>query len=130
MNFRKINAENFMLYAIGQYTNPQCEGMTEFEEDLSRIKYVKRLLKKYHRTGEVRPILLLNHLTILGNVFTPMGAARMLFFKLDANIHPSLKTALLYLNSIGEGMIFDEMVIDDIPMDQELATMLQKITTS
>ena len=127
MNFRKINAENFMLYAIGQYTNPQCEGMTEFEEDLSRIKYVKRLLKKYHRTGKVRPILLLNHLTILGNVFTPMGAARMLFFKLDANIHPSLKTALLYLNYIGEGFVLDEMVLDEIPMDGRLAAALMSL---
>ena len=127
MNFRKINAENFMLYAIGQYTNPQCEGMTEFEEDLSRIKYVKRLLKKYHRTGKVRPILLLNHLTILGNVFTPMGAARMLFFKLDSNIHPSLKTALLYLNYIGEGFVLDEVVLDEIPMDGRLATALMSL---
>lgn len=127
MNFRKINRENFLLYAMGQYTNPQCEGMTEFEEDLSRIKYVKRLLKKYHRTGKVRPILLLNHLTILGNVFTPMGAARMLFFKLDSNIHPSLKTALLYLNYIGEGMILDEMVLDEIPMDGRLAAALMSL---
>ena len=127
MNFRKINRENFLLYAMGQYTNPQCEGMTEFEEDLSRIKYVKRLLKKYHRTGEVRPILLLNHLTILGNVFTPMGAARMLFFKLDANIHPSLKTALLYLNYIGEGFVLDEVVLDEIPMDGRLAAALMSL---
>ena len=127
MNFRKINRENFLLYAMGQYTNPQCEGMTEFEEDLSRIKYVKRLLKKYHRTGKVRPILLLNHLTILGNVFTPMGAARMLFFKLDANIHPSLKTALLYLNYIGEGFVLDEVVLDEIPMDGRLAAALKSL---
>lgn len=116
-----------MLYAIGQYTNPQCEGMTEFEEDLSRIKYVKRLLKKYHRTGKVRPILLLNHLTILGNVFTPMGAARMLFFKLDSNIHPSLKTALLYLNYIGEGFVLDEVVLDEIPIDGRLAAALMSL---
>jgi len=127
MNFRKINRENFLLYAMGQYTNPQCEGMTEFEEDLSRIKYVKRLLKKYHRTGEVRPILLLNHLTILGNVFTPMGAARMLFFKLDAAQYPALKTVLLYLNYIGEGMILDETAMDSISMDGRLAEVLRRL---
>lgn len=127
MNFRKINRENFLLYAMGQYTNPQCEGMTEFEEDLSRIKYVKRLLKKYHRTGEVRPILLLNHLTILGNVFTPMGSARMLFFKLDAAQYPALKTVLLYLNYIGEGMILDETAIDSISMDGRLAEVLRRL---
>ena len=112
---------------MGQYTNPQCEGMTEFEEDLSRIKYVKRLLKKYHRTGEVRPILLLNHLTILGNVFTPMGAARMLFFKLDAAQYPALKTVLLYLDYIGEGMILDETAMDSISMDGRLAEVLRRL---
>lgn len=127
MNFRKINRENFLLYAMGQYTNPQCEGMAEFEEDLSRIKYVKRLLKKYHRTGKVRPILLLNHLTILGNVFTPMGAARMLFFKLDAAQYSALKTLLLYLDYIGEGMILDETAIDSISMDGRLAEVLRRL---
>ena len=120
MDFKKLNRDNFLLYAMGRYTNPQCEGMTEFSEDLNRIKYVKRLLKKYNRSGKIRPILLLNHLTVLGNVFTPLGAARMLIFKLEPALYPALKTVLLYLNYIGEGMILENIRLDSIPMDARL----------
>ena len=127
MDFKKLNRDNFMLYAMGRYTNPQCTGMAEFGEDLNRIKYVKRLLKKYKRSGKIRPILLLNHLTVLGNVFTPMGAARMLFFKLEHDLHPCLKTALLYLNYIGEGMVLDETPVDTIPMDGRLGEVLRRL---
>jgi hypothetical protein len=56
-----------------------------------------------------------------------MGAARMLFFKLDSNIHPILKTALLYLNYIGEGFVLDEVVLDEIPMDGRLAAALKSL---
>ena len=127
MDFKKLNRDNFMLYAMGQYTNPECESIVEFQEDMNRIKYVKRLLKKYKRSGKIRPILLLNHLTVLGNVFGPMGAARMLFFKLESDLHSSLKTALLYLNYIGEGMVLDETHIDPIPMDGRLAEVLRRL---
>jgi len=127
MDFKKLNRDNFLLYAMGRYTNPQCEGMTEFNEDLNRIKYVKRLLKKYRRSGKIRPILLLNHLTILGNVFTPIGAARMLFFKLEPDLHPCIKTVLLYLNYIGENMVLDETRLDSISIDGRLVEVLRRL---
>ena len=127
MDFKKLNRDNFLIYAMGRYTNPQCEGMGEFNEDLNRIKYVKRLLKKYKRSGKIRPILLLNHLTVLGNVFTPLGAARMLFFKLEPDLHPPLKTALLYLNYIGEGMVLDDTPVDTVSMVGRLGEVLRRL---
>jgi hypothetical protein len=127
MDFKKLNRDNFMLYAMGQYTNPECESIVEFQEDMNRIKYVKRLLKKYNRTGKIRPILLLNHLMVLGNVFSPRVASRLLFFKLDESLHPPLKTALLYLNYIGEGMVLDERQMDAIPLDGRLAEALRSL---
>lgn len=116
-----------MLYAMGNYTNPDCMGMTEFNDDVSKIKYVKRLLKKYRRTGKIRPILLLNHLMILGNVFGREAASRMLFYKLESDIHPPLKTVLLYLNYIDDGMILDGRVLADIPMEMKLADILRRL---
>lgn len=113
---------------MGNYTNPDCMGMTEFNEDLSKIKYVKRLLKKYRRSGRIRPILLLNHLVILGNVFGQTAAARMLFYKLERDIHPQLKTVLLYLNYIEDGSAFDGIAVGDIPMDDRLAHTLKHLT--
>lgn len=112
---------------MGNYTNPDCMGMAEFNEDLSKIKYVKRLLKKYRRSGRIRPILLLNHLVILGNVFGQQAASRMLFYKLEADIHPSLKTVLLYLDYIHDRMNFDGLTISEIPMDTTLAQILRKL---
>ena len=125
MDFKELNRDNFMLYAMSNYSNPECLGMSEFTEDLAKIKYVKRLLKKYKRTGKLRPILLLNHLMILGNVFGRTPAARMLFHKLEPDIHSLLKTTLLYLDYIHEGMVLDRVRVEGIPLDQRLAQILK-----
>jgi hypothetical protein len=127
MDFKQLNRENFMLYAIGNYTNPDCLGMNEFNEDISKIKYVKRLLKKYQRTGRIRPILLLNHLMILGNVFGREPASRMLFYKLEPDIHSALKTALLFIEYIEDGAMLDGRALADIPLDSNLARILKQL---
>jgi hypothetical protein len=127
MDIKVLTKENFMLYAMGNYTNPECLSMTEFNEDLSRIKYVKRLLKRYKRTGNMRTILLLNHLMVLGNVFGRSPASRMLFHKLERDIHPALKTVLLYLDYIDERVVLDGIVVGDIPMDIKLAQILRQL---
>lgn len=127
MEFKKLNKDNFMLYAMGNYTNPDCVGMAEFTEDISKIKYVKRLLKKYSRSRRIRPILLLNHLVVMGNVFGRTPTARMLFFKLEQDVHPSLKTVLLYLDYIDENAVFDGLAISEIALDQTLADILKRL---
>jgi hypothetical protein len=125
MDFKALNRDNFMLYAMSNYSNPDCMGMNELTEDLAKIKYVKRLLKKFKRTGKLRPILLLNHLMILGNVFGRTPAARMLFYKLEADIHPLLKTTLLYLDYIQESSVFDGVLVEDVSFDVRLANILK-----
>ena len=44
---KRLNEKNFLSFAMKMYDNPNCKGLEEFEEDLSRVKYVKRLLNKY-----------------------------------------------------------------------------------
>jgi len=127
MDFKKLNRDNFILYAMGNYSNPDCLGVSEFTEDLARIKYVKRLLKRYQRTNKIRTILLLNHVVVLGNVFGCTPASRMLFYKLERNIHSPLKTVLLYLNYIKDNMMFDELWIEEIPLDTRLGKILQEL---
>jgi len=127
MDINILTKDNFSLYAMGNYTNPDCMGMNEFLDDISKIKYVKRLLKRYIRTNNLRTILLLNHIMVLGNVFGRAAASRMLFYKLEQDTHPSLKTVLLYLEYIDERMIFDGIVVSDIPMDGKLAQILRQL---
>ena len=127
MEIKVLTKENFMLYAMGNYTNPDCLSMNEFTEDLARIKYVKRLLKRYNRTGNLRTILLLNHLMVLGNVFGRTPASRMLFHKLESDTHSVLKTVLLYLDYIDERVVFDGLSVDNIPLDDGLAKILRNL---
>ena len=100
--FEDLNEENFTLFAIRHYDNPQCTSTEEFYEDIRRFRYLKRLLKRYHRTGELRERLILNHLIILSNVFGVLNAIRMLQYKIDDEYWPVLKTCLLYLDYIDE----------------------------
>ena len=100
--FEDLNEENFTLFAIRHYDNPQCTSTEEFYEDIRRFRYLKRLLKRYHRTGELRERLILNHLIILSNVFGVSYAIKMLQYKIDDEYWPVLKTCLLYLDYIDE----------------------------
>lgn len=92
-----LNSDNFLLYAMKAYDKPNAI-QSEFEEDLKRIKYVKRLIKRYRTTGDLKERLILNHIIILGNVFGIEATVRMLFFKLDEEDYNVLKTFLLFLD--------------------------------
>lgn len=89
--------DNFLMYAMKAYDKPSCI-MSEFEEDLKRIKYVKRLVRRYRLTGELKERLILNHIIVLGNVFGIEAAVKMLFFKFDEEDYDILKTFLVFLN--------------------------------
>ena len=92
-----LHDDNFLIFAMKAYDKPNVI-LSEFEEDLNRIKYVKRLIKRYRLTGDLKERLILNHIIILANVFGVEATVRMLFFKIDEEDHSILKTFLLYLN--------------------------------
>ena len=100
--YEKITPQNVIMYAIRNYDNPQCEGEKEFEDDLKRFKYIKRLLRRYYDTGVLKERLLLNHLIVLTNVFSPEAATTLLLYKIQPSYWPALKSFLLFLNTIKE----------------------------
>jgi hypothetical protein len=91
-----LNSDNFLLYAMKAYERPNAI-QSEFDEDLKRLKYVKRLIKRYRSTGDLKERLILNHIIILANVFGVEPTVRMLFYKLDEEDYSVLKTFLLFL---------------------------------
>jgi len=119
-----LDNDNYMMVCMKVYDNPQCKGIEEFHEDLDRVKYLKRLFKKYLNSGVLRERLILNHLIILHNVLGPIST-RLLFFKLEKEIHPPLKTFLIYLNYLPETL--PEVDIVTIPVDQTIANTLREI---
>tara|TARA_B100000085_G_C18396647_1_gene452727 strand:- start:170 stop:556 length:387 start_codon:yes stop_codon:yes gene_type:complete len=92
----QLNENNFSLFAAKYYNNPNCTDILEFHDDLNRIKYVKRLLKGYAESGELKERLVLNHLITLYNVFDPHACTKMLVFKLPEHVSV-LKSFLSYL---------------------------------
>ena len=118
--FDKITAKNFNAYAMKHYDDPQCEDIEDFNEDLRRFRYLKRLLHRYHENGEMRERLMLNHIICLFNVFGYEPCMRMLEFKIKDEDHwSSIKTMLLYLDLIEEGWWID------YPIDEKLAQRLR-----
>jgi len=119
-----LDNDNYMMVCMKVYDNPQCKGIEEFHEDLDRVKYLKRLFKKYLNSGVLRERLILNHLIILHNVLGPIST-RLLFFKLEKEIHPPLKTFMIYLNYLPETL--PEVDLVTIPVDQTIAKTLREI---
>jgi len=123
MRFDELNEDNYLLFAIKFYENPQAVTMEDFETDLKRIRYVKRLLKRYKNTGELKTHLILNHLIILFNVFND-AAVPLLFYNLEKELWPSIKSFLLFLNRFPE---YPRTQIHDILEDNECLSQLQAV---
>ncbi len=112
----------FQDYAMQNYKNPSCSGREEFEEDINRIKYVKRLFGRYFSTGELKERLILNHIIIFYNVFEMEAATKMLFYRMEDRFKPLVKTFLVYLNYLPE----DEAYVR-VPMDTKVIQILRRL---
>ena len=91
MIFNELNDDNYLLFAIKYYENPHAVTREDFEDDLKKIKYVKRLLRRYLNSNVLKTHLILNHLTVLFNVFGD-AAVPLLFFNLEKDLWSSLKS--------------------------------------
>ena len=110
------------------YDNPSG-GIEEFEEDMAKIVYLKRLFRKYEKTGVLRERLILNHIITFYNVFGVEFATRLLFFRIDSDLHYILKTFLVYLNYLPAGNPSFHVGVDvvSIPLDTKIVEMLRRI---
>ena len=123
MFFNELNEDNFLLFAIKNYENPQAVTKEDFEKDLNHFKYIKRLLKRYKRDGELKTHLLLNHFIILYNIFGE-AATPMLFFKIEKDLWSSLKSFIIFLNRLSE---YPKSGIHNIQVDLHCLAELNKI---
>ena len=123
MKFDELNEDNYLLFAIKFYDNPQAVTKEDFEDDLKRIKYIKRLLKRYKNNGELKTHLILNHLTVLFNVLNE-AAVPLLFYNLEKDLWPSIKSFLIFLNRIPD---YPKTKIDVIKPDQTCLDNLNSV---
>ena len=127
--FDDLNEENFMMYAVKAYESPNCI-MSEFEGDLKRTKYLKRLFRRYKTTKELKERLILNHLVLLYNVFGAEATARILFYRIDEKDYDVLKTFLMYLNLLPttvKGIRGKDIATSNISVDLKIEALLRQI---
>ena len=123
MLFNELNEDNFLLFAIRNYENPQAVTKEDFDRDLNHFKYIKRLLKRYKNTGQLKTHLLLNHFIILYNIFGEATTA-MLFFKIESELWSAMKSFIIFLGRFPE---YPHSDIHDIQVDLLCLSELYKI---
>ena len=123
MIFTELTEDNFLLFAIKNYENPQAVTKADFEKDLNHFKYIKRLLKRYKNTGELKTHLLLNHFIILYNIFGE-ATTPMLFFKIEEDLWSTMKTFVVFLNRLPE---HPHCYIHDVEIDEYCLSQLASI---
>lgn len=122
----KLNNDNFLKFAMRYYDNPQCHTINEFEEDLKRFLYLKKLFSRYRNTGELRERLILNHIIVLYNLFGEQ-TTNFLFFKIDKEDWSSLTTFLIFLERMPEKIVDLNIITADIILDETIIKVLRKI---
>ena len=113
--------KNIKEYAVENYVNKACLTADEFWEDFNKIKYVKRLLRRYKKDNVLKDRLILNHLILFYNVFNIEAANRMMFLRMEDDLKSSLKTFLIYLNYLPQGWY------NEVPLDNQIITKLRKL---
>ena len=119
-DFKILTPETIDIFAKRQYDN-RGAGQEEFDDDMNRFKYLKRLFRKYDTSKEFKSRLIINHIIILANVFGIEAATTLLFFKVDKQHWSILKTVHIFLNYMPE----NEMV--DLDIDQSVMEELKRI---
>lgn len=122
-----LTESTFLLYAMKHYDNPQCTELSEFEEDIKRFQYLRKLLSRYRQDDELKERLILNHLIVIFNVFG-QAATNMLFMRLH-EYHEYLKPFVQYLNFMPEVLVYDEIGIssESITGDERIIKRLREI---
>lgn len=125
----QVDESNFLLFAAKHYDNPHCYDTIEFYEDLNRFKYIKRLLNKYEETGDIKDRLVVNHLTIIFNVFGVEAGTRMLFLKLKDHL-PLIKPFLVWMGTLPDvvpkiGVDGRDIYTSEILMDHRIVEALR-----
>lgn len=127
--FDNLTEDNVLIYAMKSYDNPNMI-ISEFDEDIKRFYYLKRLFYRYRKYKEIRERLVLNHIVILYNVFGPEPTTRLLFYFIDAEHYTILKTYLIFLNympNVVRGIKGKDIISSNILIEEDIVKTLREI---
>ncbi len=122
MIFNELNDDNYLIFAIKHYDNPQAVTYEDFLNDMKKFKYVKRLLKRYKKTGDLKSHLLINHFIVLYNVFQD-ATTPLLFYKIEKELWGPMKTFIMFLGKLPE---HPRSFIHDVQVDIDCLKQLNQ----
>ena len=133
MIYHDLNEKNFLLPSK-HYNNPQCVDVEEFNDDLRKIKYIKRLFNQYHTEGTLKERLILNHLIVFYNVFPTKTLEPRYFFTRLTKFSSDVKNIFIISQSLLEDKVESingkEILTTNIPMDQGIIDTLREFDRS
>jgi hypothetical protein len=121
-----LTEDNFLTYAMHHYDNSQCYSLEEFNDDLKRFLYLKKLFNRYKNECDLKENLILNHLIVIYNIFGD-EATNMLFFKIDKEYWDTLVTFLVFLNRMPEELPQYKLKLSHVKLDEYVIQILRKI---
>ena len=121
-----LTEDNFLTYAMHHYDNSQCYSLEEFNDDLKRFLYLKKLFNRYHNECDLKENLILNHLIVIYNIFGD-HATNMLFYKIDEEYWNSLVTFMVFLNRMPDEVPQYKIKLAEIKLDEYIIQTLRKI---
>ena len=122
MIFNELNDDNYLIFAIKHYDNPQAVTYEDFLNDMKKFKYIKRLLKRYKKTGDLKSHLLINHFIVLYNVFQD-ATTPLLFYKIEQDLWSPMKTFIMFLGKLPE---HPKSFIHDAQVDLDCLSQLNQ----
>lgn len=123
---QNLTEDNFLQYAMKHYDNAQCYSLDEFNDDLKRFLYLKKLFNRYKNELDLKETLILNHIIVIYNLFGE-HATNMLFFKIDKECWDSLTTFLVFLNRMPEEVPNHKIKLSEIELDEYVINVLRNI---
>lgn len=105
--FDVLTDENIESFAFYYYRNPNCTSLDEFQEDLSRFRYLKKLINRYLESSNIQPRLIMNHLIVLFNVFDPLAVHRLMEYKMNDLQLTVVKPFIEFLGYLGANDLCD-----------------------
>jgi hypothetical protein len=112
--------KEFLSVAMKAYDNPSCVDIVEFESDLRKIQYCKKLARKYEPNDEATFRLLLNNLIIFYNLFGKAGTDMLLYKIKEESLRSVLAPMIMYLGHANDALLaldinIEESILDFLP---------------
>lgn len=121
-----LTEDNFFNYALRHYDNSQCYSIEEFNDDLKRFLYIKKLFSRYKNELDLKENLIINHIVVIYNIFGD-EATNMLFFKIDEEYWDALVTFLVFLGRMPEELPQYNIKLSEIQLDEYIINVLRNI---